>query len=117
LSKSVYDPIFKQLGWGVNFLEPSTGEYVQTRDYMSYDELVGACAMRGFRVVDPYMPHGSKQQYLYSLTGSAWLYDNIGKYIDLESLSPISILLQRVKPKRRRASHLKAKRAHDDQAA
>jgi hypothetical protein len=70
---------------------------VQTRDYMSYDELVGASAMRGFDVIDPFMPHGSKQQYLKSLTNSDWLYDTIGRYFDIQTFAPISILMQRVR--------------------
>jgi 2-polyprenyl-3-methyl-5-hydroxy-6-metoxy-1,4-benzoquinol methylase len=95
LAKRHYDPIIQALGKGINFFEPTAGQRVQTRDYISYDELIGASAMKGFSVVHATMPHDSPRQYLRVRTGSDWLYDNILQYFDSERFSPISILLRR----------------------
>lgn len=95
LSKRHYDPLLVALGKNLNFFEPTAGQLVQTRDYISYDELIGAVAMKGFSVLNATMPHESARQYLRVCTGSDWLYDNILQYFDLERFSPISILLKR----------------------
>lgn len=95
LSKPVYEPILEKLGRSLNFFEPSSGARVLTRDYLSYDELIGAALISGFEVISPFMPHGSKRQYLKILTGSDWLHDSVLENIDIERFSPISILLRK----------------------
>lgn len=95
MSKSAYDPIIMGLGKGLNFYEPSVGEYVQTRDYLSYDELVGAASISGFEIVNPYMPHEDKRQALRVMTGSNWLHDTIIRHFDWERYAPISLLLRK----------------------
>lgn len=95
LSQRTYDPIIQALGKGLNFFEPSAGRTVQTRDYLSYDELFGAASVSGFEIVNSTMPHEDKRQSLRVLTGSDWLHDNILQYFDSERFSPISILLRR----------------------
>jgi 2-polyprenyl-3-methyl-5-hydroxy-6-metoxy-1,4-benzoquinol methylase len=94
-SKDFHAPIISALGKGLNFFEPSSGEYVQVHDYLSYDEIIGAASISGFKVVNPFMPHITKQQMLRSLTGSDWLHDSILKNFDVERFAPISVLLQR----------------------
>jgi hypothetical protein len=79
----------------VNFLEPSTGERMQVRDCLSYDEIIGAASVSGLKMVNPFMPHLTKKQYLYSTTGSDWLPDSILKNFDVERFAPVSVLLQR----------------------
>ena len=95
LSKPVYESLLVKLGRGLNFYEPSASTYVQTHDYLSYDELIGAAAISGLEVVSPFMPHGDKRQALRVLTGSDWLHDEVLKDVDIERFSPISILLRR----------------------
>jgi 2-polyprenyl-3-methyl-5-hydroxy-6-metoxy-1,4-benzoquinol methylase len=94
-SKDFYLPIITALGTGVNFLEPSTGERVQVRDYLSYDEIIGAAFVSGFKMINPFMPHLTKKKYLNSKTGSDWLHDSILKNFDVERFAPVSVLLQR----------------------
>jgi 2-polyprenyl-3-methyl-5-hydroxy-6-metoxy-1,4-benzoquinol methylase len=94
LSKEYQEDLICALGKGLNFFEPSVGKRVQLHDYLSYDEIIGAAGVRGFRVVDPFMPHGSKRQYLKTVTGSDWLHDNILRYFDVERFAPVSLLLQ-----------------------
>jgi 2-polyprenyl-3-methyl-5-hydroxy-6-metoxy-1,4-benzoquinol methylase len=95
LSQRTYDPIIQALGKGLNFFEPSAGHAVQTRDYLSYDELFGAASVSGFEVLNSTMPHEDKRQSLRVLTGSDWLHDNILQYFDSERFSPISVLWKR----------------------
>jgi 2-polyprenyl-3-methyl-5-hydroxy-6-metoxy-1,4-benzoquinol methylase len=95
LSKSAYDPLLEKMGKGLNFFEPSANRIVQTRDYLSYDELIGAAQVSGFDIVSPFMPHGDKRQYLKMLTSSDWLHDNVLENVDVERYAPISLLLQR----------------------
>jgi 2-polyprenyl-3-methyl-5-hydroxy-6-metoxy-1,4-benzoquinol methylase len=95
LSQRTYDPIIQALGKGLNFFEPSAGRAVQTRDYLSYDELFGAASVSGFEVLNSTMPHEDKRQSLRVLTGSDWLHDNILQYFDSERFSPISVLWKR----------------------
>ena len=95
LSQRTYDPIIHALGKGLNFFEPSAGRAVQTRDYLSYDELFGAASVSGFGVLNSTMPHEDKKQSLRVLTGSDWLHDNILQYFDSERFSPISVLWKR----------------------
>lgn len=97
LSQRTYDPIIQALGKGLNFFEPSAGHEVQTRDYLSYDELFGAASVSGFEVLNSTMPHEDKKQSLRVLTGSDWLHDNILQYFDSERFSPISILWKRTR--------------------
>jgi 2-polyprenyl-3-methyl-5-hydroxy-6-metoxy-1,4-benzoquinol methylase len=94
-SREFYSPIIAALGKGLNFLEPSTGERVQVRDYLSYDEIIGAASVSGFKVVNAFMPHLTKKQYLLSLTKSDWLHDAILDKFDVERFAPVSLLLQR----------------------
>jgi 2-polyprenyl-3-methyl-5-hydroxy-6-metoxy-1,4-benzoquinol methylase len=94
-SKQFYSPIIEALGKGLNFLEPSTGEPVQVRDYLSYDEIIGAASVSGFKVVNAFMPHLTKKQYLLNLTKSDWLHDSILDKFDVERFAPVSVLLQR----------------------
>jgi 2-polyprenyl-3-methyl-5-hydroxy-6-metoxy-1,4-benzoquinol methylase len=96
LSQRTYDPIIQSLGKGLNFFEPSAGRAVQTRDYLSYDELLGAAAISGFEIVNSSMPHEDHRQALRVLTGNDWLHDNVLQYFDLERFSPISVLFRRV---------------------
>jgi 2-polyprenyl-3-methyl-5-hydroxy-6-metoxy-1,4-benzoquinol methylase len=95
LSQRTYDPIIQALGKGLNFFEPSAGRTVQTRDYLSYDELFGAASVSGFEILNSTMPHEDKRQSLRVLTGSDWLHDNILQYLDSERFSPISVLWKR----------------------
>jgi 2-polyprenyl-3-methyl-5-hydroxy-6-metoxy-1,4-benzoquinol methylase len=95
LSQRTYDPIIQALGKGLNFFEPSAGRAVQTRDYLSYDELFGAASVSGFELLNSTMPHENKKQSLRVLTGSDWLHDNILQYFDSERFSPISVLWKR----------------------
>jgi 2-polyprenyl-3-methyl-5-hydroxy-6-metoxy-1,4-benzoquinol methylase len=97
LSQRTYDPIIQALGKGPNFFEPSAGRAVQTRDYLSYDELFGAASISGFEVLNSTMPHEDKRQSLRVLTGSDWLHDNVLQYFDSERFSPISILWKRTR--------------------
>ena len=99
LSQRTYDPIIHALGKGLNFFEPSAGRAVQTRDYLSYDELFGAASVSGFGVLNSTMPHEDKKQSLRVLTGSDWLHDNILQYFDSERFSPISVLWKRTHPR------------------
>jgi 2-polyprenyl-3-methyl-5-hydroxy-6-metoxy-1,4-benzoquinol methylase len=94
-SKESYLPIILALGKGINFLEPSTGERVQVRDYLSYDEIIGAASVSGLKMVNAFMPHLTKKKYLYTRTGSDWLHDSILKNFDVERFAPVSVLLQR----------------------
>ena len=98
LAKSAYEPILDKLGKGLNISEPSSPVRVQTHDYLSYDELIGAALISGFEIVSPFMPHGDKKQALRTLTGSDWLHDEVLKNMDIERYSPISLLLQRKTP-------------------
>jgi 2-polyprenyl-3-methyl-5-hydroxy-6-metoxy-1,4-benzoquinol methylase len=95
LSKSAYDPLLDSMGRGINFYEPSAKRKVITRDYISYDELLGAALVSGFDVVSPFMPHGDKRQFLFILTGSHWLHDEVLKDVDVERFAPIAILLRK----------------------
>jgi 2-polyprenyl-3-methyl-5-hydroxy-6-metoxy-1,4-benzoquinol methylase len=95
LSQRTYDPIIQALGKGLNFFEPSAGRAVQTRDYLSYDELFGAASVSGFELLNSTMPHENKKQSLRVLTGSDWLHDNILQYFDSERFTPISVLWKR----------------------
>jgi 2-polyprenyl-3-methyl-5-hydroxy-6-metoxy-1,4-benzoquinol methylase len=95
LSKSTYDPILRKLGKNINYYEHSAAERVDSHDYISYDELIGASAISGFEVVSPFMPHGDKKQALRVLTGSDWLHDSVLKDFDVERYYPISILLRK----------------------
>jgi 2-polyprenyl-3-methyl-5-hydroxy-6-metoxy-1,4-benzoquinol methylase len=95
LSQRTYDPIVQALGKGLNFFEPSAGRAVQTRDYLSYDELFGAASVSGFEVLNSTMPHEDKKQSLRVLTGSDWLHDSILQYFDSERFCPISVLWRR----------------------
>jgi 2-polyprenyl-3-methyl-5-hydroxy-6-metoxy-1,4-benzoquinol methylase len=94
-SKDFYLPIITALGTGVDFLEPSIGGRVQVRDYLSYDEIIGAASVSGLKMINPFMPHLTKKQYLNSRTGSDWLHDSILKNFDVERFAPVSVLLQR----------------------
>ncbi len=87
--------LIQKLGLGLNFFEPSHEGKIALRDYLSYDELIGAATIFDFQVIDPFMPHGSKHQYLRSLTKSDWLHDTILKYFDIERFSPIALLLRK----------------------
>jgi 2-polyprenyl-3-methyl-5-hydroxy-6-metoxy-1,4-benzoquinol methylase len=95
LSQRTYDPILQALGKGLNFFEPSAGRAVQTRDYLSYDELLGAASVSGFEIINSTMPHEDKRQSLRVLTGNDWLHDNVLQYFDSERFSPISVLWRR----------------------
>lgn len=95
LSKSTYDPILTKLGKNLDYYEHSSGARVDSHDYISYDELIGASAISGFEVISPFMPHGDKKQALRVLTGSDWLHDSVLKDIDVERFYPISILLRK----------------------
>jgi 2-polyprenyl-3-methyl-5-hydroxy-6-metoxy-1,4-benzoquinol methylase len=97
LSKTAYDPLLDKMGKGLNFYEPSAKRTVVTRDYISYDELIGAAMVSGFEIVSPFMPHGDKRQFLLMLTGSHWLHDEVLQHVDVERYAPISILLRKAK--------------------
>lgn len=108
LSQRTYDPIIQALGKGLNFFEPSAGCAVQTRDYLSYDELFGAASVSGVEVVNSTMPHEDKKQSLRVLTGSDWLHDNILQYFDSERFSPISVLWKRTNHQSRQTTGVTA---------
>jgi 2-polyprenyl-3-methyl-5-hydroxy-6-metoxy-1,4-benzoquinol methylase len=95
LTKSTYEPLIEKLGKGLNFYEPSSAAFIQSHDYLSYDELIGAALISGFDVVSPFMPHGDKRQALRVLTGSDWLHDDVLRNIDVERFLPISLLLRK----------------------
>ncbi len=95
LSQRTYDPMLQAMGKGLNFFEPSAGRSVQTRDYLSYDALLGAASVSGFEVINSSMPHENHRQSLRVLTGNDWLFDNVLQYFDLERFSPISVLFRR----------------------
>lgn len=95
MNHNVADRVIAALGKGINFREPSTGTYINTRDYLSYDEIIGAAMVNDFEIVNAFMPHGTKATYLRTITGSDWLHDNILQYFDIERYSPVSLLLHK----------------------
>ena len=95
MTRGVADSIIATLGKGLNFYEPSKDGYVQTRDYLSYDEIIGAAMVNDFKIVNSFMPHGTQAQYLRIVTGSDWLHESILQYFNIERFSPISLLLRK----------------------
>ena len=89
------DALVNKLGKEINYYEPSFGEKVKIHDYLSYDEVVGAATILGFKVVNNVIPHGDMRQLFLSLTGSHWFYETFAQYIDAERFLPISMLFQK----------------------
>lgn len=98
LAPSFQGALVKKLGKELNFFEPSSKAHVTLHDYLSYDEIVGAATVLGFKVVNSAIPHGDMRQLFLSLTGSHWFYDNIAQFFDAERFMPVSILLQKTSP-------------------
>ena len=87
--------LVRAFGKAIDYYEPSFGGTVELHDYLSYDEIVGAAGIKGFTVVNPFMPHRDGRQYARVVTGSDWLYDAILKYIAFERFSPVALLLRK----------------------